>query len=111
MQKKTLAISVILFLSVNFSGCLSSDIPIILIVGKWNQIDSDITMIFQDNGRLHIISNSTIKSVNYELLEDKTIKVYLDDNTEYWEHVFLDDNTLKLRLMDNSSWEIFERVE
>ena len=39
------------------------------------------------------------------------IKVYLDDNTEYWEHVFLDDNTLKLRLMDNSSWEIFERVE
>ena len=111
MQKKILYILVILILSVNFSGCLSSDKPLILLVGKWNQIDSDITMIFQDNGRLHIISNSTIKSVNYELLEDKTIKTYLDDNTEYWEYMFLDDNTLKLRVMGNSSWEILERVE
>jgi hypothetical protein len=104
MQKKILFILVILFLSVNFSGCLSNDKPLILIVGKWNQIDSDITMIFQDNGRLHIISN-------YELLEDKTIKAYLEDNTEYWEYMFLDDNTLELRVMGNSSWEILERVE
>jgi hypothetical protein len=102
-------IFVVLFFCINFSGCVSENIP--SLAGKWKQVDRDITMLFQDNGRLHIISNSTINSVNYELIEDKTIKIFLDDNTEYWEYLFLDDNTLQLRIFGNSSWEILERID
>ena len=109
MNKKIGIIFVLLFFSISFCGCISENTP--PIVGKWKQIDSDITMIFKDNGRLHIISNTTINSVNYELNEENTIKVFLDDNIEYWEYIFLDDATLQLRILGNSSWEILERIE
>ena len=89
-------------------GCLEDDTY--SIIGEWNQIDSDVSMVFQDNGILNLMLNSTLKIVNYELMDDNNIKIYWDDLLEYWEYEFINDNTLRLRIKGNLRWEILERV-
>lgn len=112
-MKNLILSTFLLILIAGLAGCISDDISLeddsFLILGKWNQINSDIIMEFQTNGILNLISDSNLKVVNYEIIEDKNIKIYLDNLTEYWEYEFLNNNTMQLRIKGNSQWEILER--
>ena len=108
MKQNTLFVFLLLILLIGLVGCIDDDNS--LIIGEWNQIDSDVSMVFQNNGILNLISNSTLKIVNYELMDKNNIKIYWDDLLEYWEYEFINDNTLHLRIKGNLRWEILERV-